>query len=190
MMKNTPFRLVLAISATLLLTISATARQIAPPPGPGCRAASARMLDYWVGRWDVFNRFGQHVAISEIEVVADGCGILESYYGDPGPAGGRYIGSGLHAFDPTANLWRQIFTDNRPGLTVMIGHDAGPDFVYEWEIVNPLGQRIPKRYTLQQLDPDTQGGARVRQFGERSNDGGLTWILEYDLRYVPARRRH
>jgi hypothetical protein len=172
-------------TATLLLAaVTAGDAQPASPPGARCQSASLRALDFWIGRWDVKNPAGQRTAGSEIEVVADGCGILERYMGVAGPAGNKYIGTGLHVFDATVNGWRQLWSDNRPGVTVMNGRQTDAGVVYEWEVVDPQGKRVPKRYTLSRADAGTVRG--VRQLGERSDDGGKTWTVEFDLRYVPA----
>jgi hypothetical protein len=139
----------------------------------------ARALDFWVGHWTVTNAKGQVVADSVIEVVAGDCGVLERYTGRPGPAGQRYLGAGLHVVDPGSGMWTQLWSDNRPGITKMQGREAGGAVVYEWTVVDPNRRNIPKRYTL------SKQGDRVRQLGERSDDNGKTWSVEFDLRYHP-----
>ena len=142
-----------------------------------------RALDFWVGRWDVQNAAGQSRASSEITIVADGCAILERYTGLPGPAGNTYIGAGLHVFDQTEGGWRQLWSDNQLGAKLMSGKPSGTDIIYTWDVIEK-GKRIPKRYTLSGSQPGQP--RRVRQLGERSDDGGNTWTTEFDLRYVPA----
>jgi hypothetical protein len=144
---------------------------------PSCADQAHQALDFWVGRWEVQNAAGQVTAASVIERIADGCGVLERYTGAPGPRGNRYVGSGLHVFDAETGGWRQLWSDNRPAVTVMNGTVAGSSVVYRWEVVDAQGRHIPKRYTLSPTD----GG--VRQFGERSDDGGTSWTAEFDLRY-------
>jgi hypothetical protein len=150
---------------------------LAQTPSPSCTDATHQSLDFWVGRWEVRNAAGQVAAASVVEKVADGCGILERYTGATGPRGNRYIGSGLHVFDTATGTWRQLWSDNRPALTVMTGAIAGSNVVYEWDVVDAKGTHVPKRYTLSRIDDG------VRQLGERSDDGGKTWIAEFDLRY-------
>lgn len=171
--------------AALIPALSGGTAGQPPSPGARCQAASTRALDFWIGRWEVQNPAGERRAVSEIEMVADGCGILERYTGVPGPAGNQYIGTGLHVFDATANGWRQLWSDNRPGVTVMNGRETAAGVVYEWEVVEAQGKRVPKRYTLSSVKGAVRG---VRQLGERSDDGGKTWTTEFDLRYVPAAR--
>jgi len=144
-----------------------------------CSAPSYHMLDFWIGRWEVRDAAGASAGESVVEPVADGCGLLERWTGAPGPKGGRFVGAGLHFFDPQAGLWRQTWTDNRPGSTLMQGANGKAGFVYTWEIVDPQGKKIAKRYTLAKTDKG------VRQLGESSRDGGATWSADFDLRYVP-----
>jgi hypothetical protein len=160
--------------AFLLLLLGSFSSELQSPPAacPG----PARVLDFWIGRWSVTNAKGQVVADSVIESVADGCGVLERYTGRPGPAGRRYIGAGLHVFDAGSGAWKQLWSDTRPGVTEMQGRESGGAVIYEWTVVEP-GGRIPKRYTL------SRQGTGVRQLGERSDDGGAKWTVEFDLRY-------
>jgi hypothetical protein len=168
----------------LMATAATSDAQLAPLAGARCRSESARALDFWIGRWDVQNAAGRRTASSEIEMVADGCGILERYTGVAGPAGNQYIGAGLHVFDATAHGWRQLWSDNRPGVTLMNGKQTGAGVVYEWDVVDSQGKRAQKRYMLSSLG--TGSTRRVRQLGEGSDDGGKTWAVEFDLRYVLA----
>jgi hypothetical protein len=177
-------RITLLLLTALLTVVSANgAPQVSSPAG-SCKAAPMRALDFWIGRWNVLNAKGQRAASSVIDLVADGCGVLERYSGAPAPDGTQYIGAGLHVFDRAENGWRQLWSDNRPGVTVMDGRQTDAGIVYEWAVTDPQGKRVLKRYTLSNVG---SGSARsVRQLGERSDDGGKTWTIEFDLRYVPA----
>jgi hypothetical protein len=157
----------------------------APPPAPApaapCSAGSYHVLDFWIGHWQVRDATGGAAGESLVEPVADGCGLLERWNGAPGPQGRRFLGVGLHLFDPKAGLWLQTWTDNRPGVTLMQGTSGAQGFVYTWEIVDPQGKKVAKRYTLEKT------AAGVRQLGESSRDSGATWSVDFDLLYTPAR---
>lgn len=173
---------VVCLAAIVTVPDPPIARQtMAPAPTTtSCGAGSARSLDFWVGRWDVFNAKGQVTAQSVIETVAEGCGILERYTGRPGPRGNRYIGAGLHVFDTGVGKWRQLYSDTQPAITEMQGRVTDAGVVYEWEVKEGQGKLVPKRYTLSRADEG------VRQHGERSDDQGKTWTTEFDLRYRKA----
>lgn len=154
-----------------------------PPPKPGpatppsCDLAAARALDFWIGEWDVRNAKGQLAARSVIEPLADGCGVLERYTGEPNAGGRRYVGAGVHAFDAATRTWKQLWTDTRPGVTEMRGQASDGAVTYEWTVTSPAGRQAKMRYVLSRIE----GG--VRQLGERSDDAGTTWTVEFDLRY-------
>lgn len=166
-----------------VLIVAAAIRAIDGPttqqPSASCRDARYRALDFWVGDWDVTNPAGQPAGTSVIEVVSDGCAIVERFAGP----GRRYVGTGLHVFDPSAGTWRQFFSDNRPVLTIMKGDVMPNGILYTWDAVDAKGSRVPKRYTL------TTEADGVRQHGERSDDGGKTWVTEFDLRYKKTSHR-
>ncbi len=171
--------------AILAMVLVAGVTSPAAPPAPQkpCGDAPYHALDFWIGTWNVKDVSGQPAGESVVEAVSDGCGLIERWTGTPGPAGNRFIGTGLHFYDPATNVWRQIFTDNRPAITEMKGTAGGTGFVYTWDVVTPKGQKLAKRYTLSKT---TEG---VRQLGERSADGA-TWTIEFDLRYAPAASSH
>jgi hypothetical protein len=75
----------------------------------------------------------------------------------------------------------QFFADNRPVLTIMQGETIANGIRYRWEVVVPKGMKTPQRYSV------TAEADGVRQHGERSNDGGKTWVTEFDLRYRRVR---
>lgn len=159
--------------------------RFAGPPPPkamqqACGDVAARALDFWIGEWEVRNLKGELTARSVIEPIADGCGVLERYRGEAGPSGRRYVGAGLHAFDGGTGSWAQLWTDNRPAITEMRGHVKAGVMTYEWRITDQSGRTQQKRYTL------TKDGNGVRQLGQRSDDGGRTWAVDFDLRYRPV----
>jgi catechol 2,3-dioxygenase-like lactoylglutathione lyase family enzyme len=142
-----------------------------------CADPAGRALDFWIGDWEVRNARGQLAATSVIEPVAGGCGVVERYRGEPGPAGNRYVGAGLHAFDPATTSWSQLWIDTRPAVTEMRGRSSGGGVTYEWIVTTEQGRPVRKRYLLSKVDDG------VRQLGERSDDDGATWTVEFDLRY-------
>jgi hypothetical protein len=164
--------------SALVLAAALTAASPAPVP---CSDPSYHVLDFWIGHWEVRDAAGAAAGESLVEAVAEGCGLLERWSGTPGPKGRRFIGIGLHYFDPTAGHWVQTWTDNRPGITSMQGMSGKAGFVYTWEIVDRQGRKAAKRYTL------TKTADGVRQLGESSTDGGATWSVDFDLRYLRHR---
>lgn len=174
-----------AVLFSVFGSIALVAGAASPTPAKPCGEAPYHALDFWIGTWDVKDAAGQPAGASVVEAVADGCSLIERWTGASGPAGNRYIGVGLHVYDPASGAWRQVFTDNRPAITEMKGMAGEAGFVYTWEVVTPKGQKLAKRYTLSKT---VEGG--VRQLGERSADSGATWATDFDLRYAPAAANH
>jgi hypothetical protein len=162
---------------TLLCVTLAMPAATAQHPPASCRGTEYRALDFWVGEWDVTNAKGQPAGTSSIDIVSDGCAIVERFAGP----GRKYVGTGLHYFDAATRTWLQYFADNRPVLTIMQGETIANGIRYAWEVVDPKGVKTPKRYDV------TAEADDVRQHGERSNDGGKTWVTEFDLRYKRVR---
>jgi hypothetical protein len=152
-----------------------------------CSDDAFHRLDFWIGRWTVTTPNGQPAGTSVVEAISGGCAVLERYSG-PGP----YRGTGMHVFNPATQTWHQYWTDNRPAIVDdMRGQASADAFVYRWDVyLDKQGQparsgdagvtRVPKRYTL------TKENEIVRQIGERSMDGGKTWIVEFDYVYRRA----
>jgi hypothetical protein len=165
-----------AVVTLLALAINSPVAFARQPP-TSCRGSEYRALDFWVGEWAVTNAKGQPAGTSMVETVSDGCAIVERFAGP----GRKYVGTGLHYFDTASRTWLQYFADNRPVLTTMKGETIANGIRYTWDVVDSKGVRTPKRYDV------TAEADGVRQHGERSNDGGKTWVTEFDLRYKRVR---
>ena len=131
-----------------------------------------RQLDFWVGEWDVHNEKGEDVGKSHIQRILGGCVILEEWTGARG-----YTGKSFNFVDPVSGKWRQTWVDDRGGKIEFTGSLEGKDMIY-FADANEGGKEFRRRLTFFNLGPD-----RVRQFSERTYDGGTTWHTEYDFVY-------
>ena len=129
-------------------------------------------LDFWLGRWTVFDRNGARVGVNHVERVLDGFAILEHWRGVEGGEG-----KSLFAYDRTAETWRQTWvmqgyvkhkslTEATPGRVRFEGHALAG------------AERIPDRTTLAAL-----ADGSVSQLIEHSRDGGTTWEVSFDAIY-------
>ena len=160
----------------LCVTTSSASSRAQSPRAPGCESPAFQALAYWIGSWDVRTGQDQQAGASFVEWSADGCSVLERWTSLPGMP--RFTGIGLHFYDPATRTYRQIWSDSTPRVVDMKGTRLNDGFRYEWKVDSPQGQPLDKRYTLTQTD-----GGGVRQIGERSADGGKTWVIEYEYRY-------
>lgn len=138
---------------------------------PCMYSAESKQFDFWIGEWDVFNVQGQQTGTNVIERISGGCGVLENWRD---VFGGE--GKSVNFYDPATTKWYQYW----------IGADGTPQrfsgsykegaMRYEGE---PATGATLRRMSFFNLDANT-----VRQFAEQSVDGGKTWTVTYDFKYV------
>ena len=140
-----------------------------------CKESPAyRGMDFWMGEWEVETAKGAPAGASQIELILDGCIILENWTGTNG-----YAGKSFNLFHGDSSKWEQIWVDNQGQVTRYEG-DAKDGNIYlsPGAASTPTARRSLKKMTFFPKGPD-----QVRQFGEISADGGTTWTAEYDLLY-------
>jgi tetratricopeptide (TPR) repeat protein len=141
-----------------------------------CEADPAyHKLDFWVGRWDVFDgatKDGTNV----IEKTLNGCALIENWKDVLG-----HEGKSLFYYNPVTGKRKQVWvTDVGPlkeKVEVEVAEKGAVRF--QGELPQKGGGTVLDRTTLTPLPGD-----RVRQVIERSRDGGRTWEVGYDAVYV------
>jgi hypothetical protein len=137
-----------------------------------------RQFDYWIGTWDVRPNGAPPStppATNVITTIHNGCVILESWTA-PGQTGQSF-----NIYDRVSSKWRQTWVDSTGGLHEYTGGIVDGNMTYEGDIPAPRGQsgRIHVRLTFFK-----RADGSVRQFSERTADGGKTWQVNYDLIYT------
>jgi hypothetical protein len=137
-----------------------------------------RLLDFWVGEWDV--RVGAALdGHDRISRVLAGCALTEEWSDADGSKG-----FSLFYYVPGSAQWRQVWvTDyaSRAGgvkekqLIAQLD-DGGVRF--QGTIIGPQGRTYLDRTTLTPLP-----SGEVHQVIELSRDQGVTWRVVYDARY-------
>jgi hypothetical protein len=141
--------------------------------------ARYREFDYWLGTWDVRPNGAAPAgppATNVITRVHQGCVILESWNA-PGQTGQSF-----NIYDRVAGKWRQTWVDSTGGLHEYWGALKDGNMVYEGEIPAPPGSAGGRVHT--RLTFFRQPDGSVRQYSERTTDGGKTWTVNYDLIYT------
>ncbi len=141
---------------------------------PCLYSAAARQFDFWVGEWDVLNLQNQKAGSSVIQQVAEGCGILENWTDRFGSTG-----KSLNFYDSVSHKWNQYWIGPMGGATRYAGGYSDGAMRFEAEPANANGANTLRRLTFFNIDANT-----VRQFSEQSTDGGKTWTVIYDFKYV------
>lgn len=170
----------------MLLAMQAAEPPAATPPlptPPKCDTAAHAAFDFWVGEWDVFPQSPEgeeskdRIAQSRIERLHNGCAIRESWMPLTGAGG-----SSLSNLDPETGLWHQTWIGATPGRVEFSGGATDDRMVLTgwWPGVGGPGKDGWVRMTYSAREDGS-----VRQFGEMSEDHGLTWSAAFDLIYRP-----
>ncbi|MBL7733642.1 MAG: hypothetical protein JNM88_20900 [Chitinophagaceae bacterium] len=162
----------------LLLIISIiTLPSIAQKP---CSRPEFRQFDFWIGEWEAYGIKGQKAGDSKISVILDSCVILEEWTSAGTQQGLIYSGKSFNSYNAATKQWQQTWTDNTGNTTEFLRGEGGNGKIvyYADKVAGQGGKTFMRRLTFTKLSDD-----KVRQFGERSDDGGSTWTTEYDLEY-------
>lgn len=145
-----------------------------------CSKPENRRFDFWIGEWDVYAKNGKKAGDSKITVILDSCVILEEWTSATAQQGLVYSGKSFNSYNAATKQWQQTWTDNTGNTTEFLRGEAGKDEIiyYADKVTGPKGENFMRRLTFTKLEAD-----KVRQHGERSDDGGKTWTTEYDLEY-------
>lgn len=131
-------------------------------------------FNFWVGKWDVINPAGNHAGDSEIDLMNNGCTIVENWYGASG-----FVGKSFNYFDTTDNKWHQFWINQNAQKILFEGKLVGKDMAfYSYDHVKDKKNPYLRRLTFFNLGSD-----KVRQFSEKSTDEGKSWNTEYDFTY-------
>ena len=153
---------------------------VARPGAKPCESSEHRQFDFWVGHWDVFGPAGKKVGENRIEVIADGCALLEQWTGN-----GGVTGKSLNIYDTIDRRWHQTWVDNS-GTLADARRPASIDRSMVMSMTGP-SPTDPKATVLQRITWTPASDGSVRQLWELSSDAGKTWTVLFDGRYVRAR---
>jgi tetratricopeptide (TPR) repeat protein len=135
-----------------------------------------RQFDFWVGEWNVETTHGGNpVGNSKIELILGDCVVLENWSGMGGGSGKSF-----NVYNKNKKRWEQYWVDATGGMIHFFGglKDGVMDY-YTEDVEQPDGTMRRRHLQFFNLGPD-----KVRQFSQRSTDGGKTWTVEYDFTYI------
>ena len=157
----------------LVLALLAGSGQ-AGSPTP-CMAPEYRQFDFWIGDWVVHDASGQQIGTNRIESIENGCGIQENWTDRRG-----LTGRSINVFRPGSKTWTQLWTSSWGGILLLEGRYENDRMVMTGDAIGRDGSIERQRTTWSRTDNG------VRQLSERSRDGGRTWTIAFDGRYVRA----
>ncbi len=145
-----------------------------------CSGPEYRQFDFWVGEWEAFSPNGNKGGDSKISIILDSCVILEEWTSAGAQQGLIYSGKSFNSYNAATRQWQQTWTDNTGNTTEFLRGEGshGKIVYYADKVTGPKAENFIRRLTFTKLNDD-----KVRQLGERSDDAGKTWTIEYDLEY-------
>jgi hypothetical protein len=133
-------------------------------PGP-CTTPEHRQFDFWLGQWDFVVPGAPGGSTNSITADPDGCAINEDFQ-TPVGVNGRSVSF----YNPGDQQWHQTYIDNTGTRLRMSGRLEGSTMLLYPSPTTRFGW--------------TPGDDQVRYYGESSSDGGVTWTVTFNSRYV------
>ena len=141
-----------------------------------CSGAEFSQFDFWLGDWDVSSTAdGVPRGTSHISKEMEGCVIWENWTSKGSP----YFGKSYNTYNVNLHRWEQYWVDNAAGTMFFSGNLKGGTMDYWTDEIPQAGGGTLKRH----LQFFNVSPTEVRQFSQKSSDGGKTWAVEYDLTY-------
>jgi hypothetical protein len=131
-------------------------------------------LDFWVGEWAIYDQDRVRVGTNRVAKTPDGCAFVETWTGTLGD-GGR----SLNFFNERAGRWQQVWIGDTGGIVEQAGEVTAGELRLQGETVQANGTRVLNRQVLSQT-----GSGRLRQRAEISQDGGRSWLPQFEFTYV------
>jgi hypothetical protein len=144
-----------------------------------CQGPEYRQFDFWIGHWDVYGADGNKVGENRIDAFGNGCALLENWSGSSG-----VTGKSLTMYDATDRQWHQTWVDSSGSRLLLDGGLVDGNMVMGSESPNPTAPGATVRQRIH-WTPAPDGS--VRQLWETSTDGGHSWSVAFDGRYVKRR---
>jgi hypothetical protein len=166
--------------ATVILFLAAasaaqTPASLTTAKPTNCASPAIHQFDFWIGDWDVRGSKGELMGTNKVQPVVEGCAIHEAW------AAQGEVGESFSIFDPTTGKWHQTWVDNKSHLWMIDGGMVNGSMVMTRTTAaqNDPTVTVLHRWTWTPSDRD-----HVRQLYETSRDGGKTWKVLFDGRYV------
>ncbi len=163
----------LLILIFLLGASLAMAQDQTTPVKPCQNSEKYRQFDFWIGKWEVKNPDGQLVGHNNIELILDGCVLMENWTGQ-----GASRGKSFNYYNAYTGKWVQKWIDNFGNPLELEGNLKDGNMHFNGTSLNPQGQQIMSKLTFYKIDDN-----HVRQHWEMSADKGETWQTAFDGHY-------
>ena len=181
-------RAILAPALSLLISapahaqsppISSTSTSAAKALPPPCSAAENRQFDFWIGDWDVTTPNGKLVGTNLIKPILRSCVLDETWIAD-----GGFTGKSYTSYDAPRKVWHHTFVDEAGHTLLLDGKfENGKMTMSDREVA-----RKPDRNAINEITWTANLDGSVHQYWRASANGGKTWQLVFDGKYVKSNR--
>ncbi len=171
----------LAILPVLLAAGSRAGLPARLAPSPCETDAAFRALDFWVGKWDVYDTgTGERAGASVLKRILKGCAVSVDWHDSEGEGEIEE----LFFYEKARRTWRQVWISDTGPVKERHSIDGLPDGSVRFlgEVFRLDGTSYLDRSTVTPL-----AGGDVHQRIEISPDGGKTWQPAFDGEYRRAR---
>ncbi len=137
-----------------------------------CATGEHRQFDFWTGDWDAYglDEGNKLVARARVDVILDGCALLEVYEQLDG-----LTGQSLSIYDASRGTWHQTWVTNRGKLLTLEGRFQDGRMTLTGADRSADGRPILIRGVWKRAE------AGVRETAETSEDGGKSWKPLFDI---------
>lgn len=167
----------------VFLAAASSRAGVPPPPAPSpCETDAAfRTLDFWVGKWDVYDtETGKLAGTSVLRKILRGCAISVDWHDSDD--GGEI--EELFFYDKARRTWNQAWVSDAGPTKERHSIEGLPDGSVRFlgEVIRLDGTSCLDRSTVTPLP-----GGSVHQRIEISRDGGKSWEPAFDGEYRRAK---
>ncbi|MBY0393447.1 MAG: hypothetical protein K2Q27_09285 [Novosphingobium sp.] len=166
------------LAAALIAVAAPAAAQTAPNPADTCKTdPKFRELDFTLGSWDVYTGTTKTDEVTMALILND-CAIEEHWKKTDGHPTGN--GIGLFNYSRLLKSWGYTWATDDGAATVFRGNLVKPgEMRYVTEKPLPNGKVRLRHWTLYAMPDGT-----IRELAIGTEDGGVTWTTDYDLKWV------
>lgn len=133
-----------------------------------------RQLDFWIGKWHVYDGDGQKIGSHVITRDANGFLIVERWEERTGGTG-----TSIRFYDPASQSWKQTSVDTTGKVIQYQGRIGQSRVTFEGQETDPHGRVVRSRVFYRRHNDGS-----VRQLIEQSYDDGKSWQKSFEGRYV------
>jgi hypothetical protein len=141
-------------------------------------------FDFWVGKWDITwtgsdGKVGK--ATNTVTKILDQVVINENFVIHEGSQKG-YKGTSISVYNAARKQWHQAYADNQGAYFNFVGERNGEKRIFRTEPQIVGDKKIIQRMVFYDITKDS-----LTWDWEKSEDGGKTWKLNWQLSYRRAK---